>query len=270
MDGRIIESDLTFDRIDQREFQSIDFIVMGAAFDIQNDMGRLFSETIYRNELKERLACEFDNVECEVPIKVVFDGFQKTYKADLVINGKAIFELKAIERTVVQHRLQLQQYLFLTNLKHGKLINFSSPKVTGEYVSTSLDILERKRMSFQTDRFLETDTAATRFKDLIMRLLKSFGGFLNLELYYQATEFHLGGIHSVVQPIPIVSSERVIGSQKAHMLSDSSAYKITAMSKDVDAYRAELRRFIQHTKLETIQWVNLNKHEISFETISKP
>ncbi len=217
--------------------------------------------------MKNRLRHEFDNVESEVPLTIGFEGFSKTYKADLVVESKAIFELKAVERTVSQHRLQLSKYLFLTNLKHGKLINFSSPKVTGEYVSTTLDMRERKRLSFDTDRFDESDASAVRLRTLMTNLLESWGGFLNLELYYQATEYLLGGIDTVVRPISIITNGQEIGTQKSHLLSDTSAYKITALTKDVDAYREELWRFLLYTRLHSIQWVNLNKHVITFETV---
>lgn len=268
MGGRIIAAPFDFIRIGQEEFKSIDFVVMGVAFEIQNEMGRLFAESVYRNELSRRLKDRFESVDTEVPISIGFDSFRKTYKADLIIDRKSIFELKAVERTVSQHRSQLLQYLFLANLKHGKLINFSPPKVTGEYVSTSLDFDERRRLKFDFNRFHETDGFALIFKTLMMELLNTWGGFLNLELYYQATEFLLGN-HLVVDSIPICVDGHDIGTQKAHLLSNKVAYKITAFTKDTDAYQFELKRFIKHTNLKSIQWVNLNKHEVSFETISR-
>ena len=269
MDGRIIKDGLRFTRIDQEDFKAIDYLVMGAAFDIQNDMGRLFSESVYRDELKQRLRSKFDDVQCEVPLEITFEGFQKTYKADLVINGKAIFELKAVDNTVKKHRLQLQQYLFLTNLKHGKLINFLEQKVAGEYVSTALDHAERKRLTFVSGGLVESDSSALRFKNLLTRLLNAWGGFMNLELYYQATEQLLADSLPVVRPIPVYSDGRLVGTQKAHMLSERSAYKITALTKNTDSYRRELKRFLTHTELKYVHWVNLNNHEVVFETVAR-
>ena len=269
MEGRIIQDGFRFTRVDQVEFAAIDYLVMGTAFEIQNDMGRLFSESVYRDELTQRLQSRFEDVQCEVPLEIAFEGFRKIYKADLVVDGKAIFELKTVEKTVSKHRLQLQQYLFLTNSKHGKLINFLGPVVTGEFVSTTLGHAERKQLTFDSTRLTESDPSASRFVDLLTRLLNTWGGFLNLELYYQATEHLLADSLPVIRLIPIFSNGLQIGTQKAHMLSERSAYKITALTKDTDAYRDELRRFLRYTKLEYIHWANLNNHEIVFETVAR-
>jgi len=258
---------MNFTQISQDEYKEIDFVVMGHAYAIQNEMGRLFDEAIYRNELKNRLSNDFENVATEVPIEIAFGPFSKNYYADLVVESKLIYELKAASAIATEHRLQLLQYLLLTGQSHGKLVNFGSAKVTGEYVSTTLDEAEQRRLSFKTDSFLHNSPEASDFFKLVTEMLEAWGGFLNLEIYYAATEHLLGGFEHVVRPIPVFSKDTQIGFQKAHLLSESSAYKITGLSKNIDDYRSELVRFLSHTRLESIEWVNLNKHEVSFETL---
>ena len=63
---------MNFTQISQDEYKEIDFVVMGHAYAIQNEMGRLFDEAIYRNELKDRLQDDFENVATEVPIEIAF------------------------------------------------------------------------------------------------------------------------------------------------------------------------------------------------------
>ena len=62
--------ELSFVRIDQEEFQEIDYVVMGIAYELQNEMGTIFNEHIYRNELEYRSADKFETVNAEVPIPI--------------------------------------------------------------------------------------------------------------------------------------------------------------------------------------------------------
>ena len=78
--------------ISEEEFREIDFQTMRFTFAIQNEMGRFWNEKIYQNELAYR--CQkagFNKVETEMPIKVSFKDFEKSYYIDLLIND-SIFE----------------------------------------------------------------------------------------------------------------------------------------------------------------------------------
>ena len=49
---------------------------------------------------------------------------EEGFRADLIIEGKVIIELKSIEAVAPIHKKQVLTYLRLTNLKLGLLINF--------------------------------------------------------------------------------------------------------------------------------------------------
>lgn len=271
MDGRTITMDdrIEFVRIDQDEFERIDFAVMRIAFGVQNDLGTLFREHVYRNELKLRLTAKFKRVDCEVPISISFESFSKTFLADLVVDSKVIYELKAVNRLVDAQRLQLRQYLLLTNLKHGKLVNFGSEKVQGEYVSTSLTYQEQRRLRFEFDKYDASDETAKYLKNRLTQLLKAWGGFMKLELCYEAIRHFLGGDENVIRPIAVFNQNNdQIGIQNVHLLSPETAFKITALSKEHDNYRKQLTRFLQRTQLRAIQWINIDKHDVNFETVT--
>jgi len=51
---------------------------------------------------------------------------EEGYRADLVVNGKVIIELKSVEKIAPVHMKQLLTYLRLSNLKLGLLINFGN------------------------------------------------------------------------------------------------------------------------------------------------
>jgi GxxExxY protein len=54
---------------------------------------------------------------------------EKFYIADLVIYGKIIVELKAVDGLISQFDAQLLNYLKATGLEVGLLINFGSPRL---------------------------------------------------------------------------------------------------------------------------------------------
>ena len=47
------------------------------------------------------------------------------FRADLIVNGKVIIEIKSIEAIAPVHRKQLLTYLRLTDKRLGLLINFN-------------------------------------------------------------------------------------------------------------------------------------------------
>ena len=65
-------------------------------------------------------------VEREKPIPVEFEGerFELGFRADLVVNGCFIVELKSVEKLAPVHAKQLLTYLKITGFRLGLLINF--------------------------------------------------------------------------------------------------------------------------------------------------
>jgi GxxExxY protein len=59
-----------------------------------------------------------------VSIEYLGDTFHEGFRADLIIEGKVIVELKSIERVTPAHKKQLLTYLRLTGMKLGYLLNF--------------------------------------------------------------------------------------------------------------------------------------------------
>ena len=58
---------------------------------------------------------------------------QKTYIPDFLCYGRIIVEIKAVAELTAEHRAQLMNYLRLTHMKMGLLVNFASyPKATVE------------------------------------------------------------------------------------------------------------------------------------------
>ena len=74
-------------------------------------------------------------VERQVFLPIYWDNVQleQNYRMDLVINGNIIVELKAIAHIDTPHRRQLWNYMNLTHLPYGMLINFSPDGLYSEW-----------------------------------------------------------------------------------------------------------------------------------------
>ena len=65
-------------------------------------------------------------VERQAPIAIKYENmvFDEGFRADIVVAGKVILELKSVERVTPAHKKQIQTYLRLTGMKLGFLLNF--------------------------------------------------------------------------------------------------------------------------------------------------
>lgn len=92
-------------------------------------------ESAYEAALKYVLEQKGYKVERQVFLPIYWDDVKldQTYRMDLVINDDIIVELKAINHVDTQHRRQLWNYMNLTHLPYGMLINFSPDGLYSEW-----------------------------------------------------------------------------------------------------------------------------------------
>ena len=101
-------------------------IVVDCAVKLHRSLGPGLLETVYEAVLAKQLERAGLSVQRQVPIPIEFDGlrFDEGFRADLVVNGLVILELKSIEQVHPVHKKQLLTYLKLTNIRLGYLLNF--------------------------------------------------------------------------------------------------------------------------------------------------
>ncbi|MDL5047525.1 GxxExxY protein [Oscillatoria amoena NRMC-F 0135] len=101
-------------------------IVVDIAFDMHTKLGPGLLESVYEVVLSKKLEKKGLRVERQVPIPILFDGmrFDEGFRADMIVEGKVILELKSVEKVMPVHKKQLLTYLKLTGLKLGYLLNF--------------------------------------------------------------------------------------------------------------------------------------------------
>ena len=108
------------------QFQQEIYDIIGAAMEVQNELGRGFAELVYHEALNIELGLRGIPYETEKLITITYKGhlLDRTYKADLVCYDNIVVELKSVEKLKTEHTAQLLNYLKATKLPLGILINF--------------------------------------------------------------------------------------------------------------------------------------------------
>ena len=108
------------------QFQQEIYDIIGAAMEVQNELGRGFAELVYHEALNIELGLRGIPFESEKLITISYKGYllERNYKADLVCFDKIVVELKSVEILKTEHTAQLLNYLKATKLPLGILINF--------------------------------------------------------------------------------------------------------------------------------------------------
>ncbi len=55
-----------------------------------------------------------------------------------------------------------------------------------------------------------------------------------------------------------------------HLLAADTAFSLTAVTGDTRKVRDHQARFLSHTHLKALHWINFNHHQIQFTTLGKP
>ncbi|KRP33603.1 MAG: GxxExxY protein [Opitutaceae bacterium BACL24 MAG-120322-bin51] len=101
-------------------------IIVDEAVRLHQALGPGLLEIVYEAVLARRLEKRGLLVERQKPISIEFKGehFDEGFRADLIVNGLVIIELKSVEKLSAVHKKQLLTYLRLMDLKVGYLLNF--------------------------------------------------------------------------------------------------------------------------------------------------
>jgi GxxExxY protein len=101
-------------------------LVLTAAIELHRELGPGLLESAYEVVLARELTDRGLTVERQVPVPIIYKKlrFDEGFRADLIVEGKVLLELKSVERVTPAHKKQVQTYLRLTGIKLGYLLNF--------------------------------------------------------------------------------------------------------------------------------------------------
>ena len=106
--------------------------IAGEALEVYYQLGTGFLEPVYQEALELELACRRIPFESQKPLDLFYKDvkLKKEYIPDFVCFSQIIVEIKALERLTNIEVAQLINYLKITKMHVGVLINFGArPKL---------------------------------------------------------------------------------------------------------------------------------------------
>lgn len=104
------------------------YALIGACFDVYNEMGSGYLEDVYQESLEIELTDRGIPFVAQPKLPIFYKGrlLRKHYEADLLVLDKIIVELKAVKTLLPEHEAQLLHYLKSTGRRVGYLVNFGA------------------------------------------------------------------------------------------------------------------------------------------------
>ena len=103
-------------------------LVVDAAVKIHSKLGPGLLESVYETVLAKELGRRGLTVMRQVPVPIQYEdlNFDEGFRADIIVEGKVILELKSVEQLAKVHHKQLFTYLKLADKRLGLLLNFGA------------------------------------------------------------------------------------------------------------------------------------------------
>jgi GxxExxY protein len=112
------------------EYPLVTRSVLESAFDVSNELGIGFLESVYENALLVALKQQGINVIQQAPLSVSFRGENVgRFQIDLLVENQVIVELKSAKALAPEHKMQTLNYLRASGLPVALLINFGVPRL---------------------------------------------------------------------------------------------------------------------------------------------
>lgn len=105
--------------------------IVGAVYEVHKHLGPGLLEKVYQEALEQEFLLQGIPFEREKEFEVIYKGkvLNQKYIADFVCYDKIIVELKSVEELIPFHTAQVMNYLNITGLQLGLLVNFNARKV---------------------------------------------------------------------------------------------------------------------------------------------
>jgi len=102
--------------------------VIDAAVAVHYALGPGYAESVYENALARELTDRGVAFQRQTPFRVTYKGeVVGEGRIDILVDGKLVVELKAVEQALPVHKAQVVAYLRALNLPLGLLLNFNVP-----------------------------------------------------------------------------------------------------------------------------------------------
>jgi GxxExxY protein len=109
------------------EIEALAAIAIDCGLKVHQKLGPGLLESAYETVLAHKLGEHGLALQTQVSVPIVVDGLiiDPGFRADIVVEGKLLIEIKSVERLVPVHGKQVLTYLRFMELPLGLLMNFS-------------------------------------------------------------------------------------------------------------------------------------------------
>lgn len=112
---------------DKLKYKELTHLIIKSFYEVYNELGGGFLESVYENAMTLVLQQQGLQVETQKEIAVYFRGtLIGNFRADMIVEGKVLLELKAGRCLEPVHEAQLLNYLKATTIEVGLLMNFGN------------------------------------------------------------------------------------------------------------------------------------------------
>ncbi|MFC2188353.1 GxxExxY protein [Fulvivirgaceae bacterium LMO-SS25] len=118
---------------EELKYKEITEKVIGASFEVHKFLGNGFQEVIYQRALAYEMSNAGLDFAREIEQEIFYKEMEEpigTRRADFLVEGKVLVELKALSQLEDVHLAQVLNYLKAYKLKVGLLINFGGKSLT--------------------------------------------------------------------------------------------------------------------------------------------
>jgi GxxExxY protein len=132
--------------------------VLGVAMEVHRELGCGFLEALYQEAFEHKLKLKRISFVPQKPHRVVYKNIilRHPYVPDLIVEGKVVVDLKAIREIGAIEEAQMINYLKITKLQVGLIINFGCRSLEWKRLvlsgASSLDLKNPRNPRFQLQR----------------------------------------------------------------------------------------------------------------------
>ena len=108
-------------------YKDLTYGIIGAAMEVHSVLGPGFVETVYETALAREFELRGISYQRQADLRVAYKGVVAgEFRADFLVGGRVIVELKAVKQLNAVHEAQLLNYLRATDQRVGLLLNFGA------------------------------------------------------------------------------------------------------------------------------------------------
>ena len=111
------------------------YSIVGCAMEVLNQLGHGLNEKPYENAIALELGLKGLPFDQQTPFDIVYKGtVVGEYIPDLIVAKAVVVDTKTIDKITDNERGQMMNYLRITKLRVGIILNFKHPKLEWERI----------------------------------------------------------------------------------------------------------------------------------------